>query len=78
MLGWHHRLDGHELLEHGKAVCMYDVIVLLKIMRESLPGRWQFSRDLEEVKEQAVVLPNGRAFQAEGTIDATVLAGKSI
>ena len=39
MLGWHHRLDGHELLEHGKGVCRYDVTVFLKIMRESLPER---------------------------------------
>ena len=46
-------------------------------MRERLPERWQVSRDLEEVREQAVGLPKGRAFQAEGTINATVLAGKS-
>jgi hypothetical protein len=46
-------------------------------MRERLPERWQVSRDLEEVREQAVGLPKGRAFQAEGTINATVLAWKS-
>ena len=55
----------------------YDVIILFKIMREILPERWQLSRDVEEVREQAVGLPKGRAFQAEGTINATVLAGKS-
>ena len=42
----------------------YDVIILFKIMRERLPERWQVSRDLEEVREQAVGLPKGRAFQA--------------
>ena len=46
-------------------------------MRERLPEGWQVSRDLEEVREQAVGLPKGRAFQAEGTINATVLAWKS-
>ena len=46
-------------------------------MRERLPERWQVSRDLEEVREQAVGLPKGRAFQAEETINATVLAWKS-
>ena len=46
-------------------------------MRESLPERWQLRRDVEEVSEQAMGLPKGRAFQAEGTISATVLAGKS-
>ena len=45
-------------------------------MRERLPERWQVSRDLEEVREQAVGLPKRRAFQAEGTINATVLAWK--
>ena len=55
----------------------YDVIILFKIMREILPERWQLSRDVEEVREQAVGLPKGRAFQAEGTINTTVLAGKS-
>ena len=54
----------------------YDII-LFKIMREILPERWQISRDVEEVREQAGVLPRGRAFQAEGTINARVLAGKS-
>ena len=43
-------------------------------MRESLPERCQVSRDLEEVREQAVGLSKGRALQAEGTTDATVLA----
>ena len=46
-------------------------------MRERLRERWQVSRDLEEVREQDVRLPKGRAFQAEGTINATVLAWKS-
>ena len=46
-------------------------------MRERLPERCQVSRDLEEVREQAVGLPKRRAFQAEGTINATVLAWKS-
>jgi len=46
-------------------------------MREILPEIWQVSRDLEEVREQAVGLPKGRAFHAEGTINATVLAWKS-
>ena len=55
----------------------YDVIILFKIMRESLLKRWQLSRDVEEVREQAMGLPEGRAFQAEATINATVLAGKS-
>ena len=55
----------------------YDVIILFKIMRESLLKRWQLSRDVEEVREQAVGLPKGRAFQAEETINATVLAWKS-
>ena len=55
-----------------------DVTILFKITRESLPERWQLSRDVEEVREQAVGLPNGRAFQAEGTINAIVLAGQSI
>ena len=55
----------------------YDVIILFKIMRKRLPKRWQVSRDLEELREQAMGLPKGRAFQAEGTINATVLAGKS-
>jgi len=41
-------------------------------MRESLPERWQVSRDLEEVREQAMGLSKGRAFQAEGTTNATV------
>ena len=54
----------------------YDII-LFKIMREILPERWQLRRDVEEVSEQAMGLPKGRAFQAEGTISATVLAGKS-
>ena len=45
-------------------------------MRESLPERCQVSRDLEEVREQAVGLSKGRAFQAEGTTNATVLAWK--
>ena len=58
-------------------MCRYDVIILFKIMRESLPERWQLSRDVEEVREQAVGLPKGKAFQAEGTINATFLAGKS-
>jgi len=58
-------------------VWRYDVIILFKIMRESLPERWQLSRDLEEVREQAVGLPKERGFQAEGTINTTVLAGKS-
>ena len=35
------------------------------------------SRDLEEVREHAMGLPEGRAFQAEGTAGATVLAGPS-
>ena len=56
---------------------MYDVIILFRIMRESIPERWQLRRDVEEVREQAIGLPKGRAFQAEGTINATVLAGKS-
>lgn len=43
-------------------------------MRESLPESWQVSRDLEEVREQAVGLSKGTAFQAEGTTNATVLA----
>ena len=47
-------------------------------MRESLPERWQLSIDVEEVREQAMGLPEGRAFQAEGTINAIVLAGQSI
>ena len=46
-------------------------------MREGLPERLQVSRDLEEVREQAVGLPKRRAFHAEGTINATVLAWKS-
>ena len=46
-------------------------------MRERLPERWQVSRDLEESREQAMGLPKGRAFQAEGTINARVLAWKS-
>ena len=46
-------------------------------MRERLPERLQVGRDLEEVREQAVGLPKRRAFQAEGTINATVLAWKS-
>ena len=46
-------------------------------MRESLPERWQVSRDLEEVREQAMGLSKGRAFQAEGIRNATVLAWKS-
>ena len=46
-------------------------------MRESLPERWQVNRDLEEVREQAMGLSKGRAFQAEGTRNATVLAWKS-
>ena len=54
-----------------------DVIILFKIMRERLRERWQVSRDLEEVREQDVGLSKGRAFQAEGTINATVLAWKS-
>ena len=54
-----------------------DVIILFKIMRERFRERWQVSRDLEEVREQDVGLPKGRAFQAEGTINATVLAWKS-
>ncbi|KAM9667981.1 uncharacterized protein ACBT57_007699 isoform 1-T1 [Dama dama] len=45
--------------------------------RESLPERWQVSRDLEEAREQAMELSKGRAFQAEGTTNATVLAWKS-
>ena len=77
MCGWYHRLNGHELLDHRKGVSRYDVIMLLKIMRESLPERWQLRRDLKEVREQAVVSPKGRALQAEGTINARVLAGKS-
>jgi len=40
-------------------------------MRERLPERLQVSRDLEEVREQAVGLPKRRAFHAEGTINAT-------
>ena len=44
---------------------------------EGKSERWQLSRDVEEVREQAGVLPRGRAFQAEGTINARVLAGKS-
>ena len=32
---------------------------------------------MEEVREQAMGLPKGRVFQAEGTINAIVLAGKS-
>ena len=55
----------------------YDVIILFKIMRESLPERWQLKRDVEEVREQTIGLPKGRAFQAKGTINVTVLAGKS-
>ena len=55
----------------------YDII-LFKIMREILPERWQISRDVEEVREQAMGLPKRRAFQTEGTINTTVLAGKSI
>ena len=58
-------------------MCRYDVIILLKMMRESLPERSQLSRDLGEVREQAQELPKGRAFQEEGTINATVLAGES-
>ena len=77
MGGWYHRLNGHELLDHRKGVSRYDVIMLLKTMRESLPEIWHLRRDLEEVREQAIVLPKGRAFQAEGTINARVLAGKS-
>ena len=46
-------------------------------MRESLSERWQVSRDAEEVREQAVGLPKGRTLQAEGTINATILAWKS-
>jgi len=46
-------------------------------MRERLPERLQVSRDLEEVREQAVGLPKRRAFHAEGTINATVQAWKS-
>ena len=46
-------------------------------MRESLPERWQLSRDLEEVREQALGLSKGRAFQAEGATNATVVAWKS-
>ena len=46
-------------------------------MRKRLPKRWQVSRDLEELREQAMGLPKGRAFQAEGTINAIVLAWKS-
>ena len=57
-------------------MCRY-VTILFKTMRESLPERWQLSRDVEEVGEQALGFPKGRAFQAEGTINATVLAGKS-
>ena len=58
-------------------MCRYDVIILFRIMRESIPERWQLRRDVEEVREQAMGLPKGRAFQAEGTINATVPAGKS-
>ena len=65
------------MLDHGKGICRYDVIILFKIMRERLPERWQVSRDLEELREQAMGLPKGRAFQAEGTINAIVLAWKS-
>ena len=46
-------------------------------MRERLRERWQVSRDLEEVREVGMGLPRGRAFQAEGTINARVLAWKS-
>ena len=46
-------------------------------MRESLSERWQLSRDLEEVREQAFGLSKGRAFQAEGATNATVVACKS-
>ena len=55
-------------------MCRYDVIILFKVMRESLPERCQVSRDLEEVREQAVGLSKGRAFQAEA--NATALAWK--
>ena len=33
-----------------------DVTILFKIMRESLPERWQLNRDVEEVSEQAMGL----------------------
>ena len=56
---------------------MYDVIILFKIMRESHPERWQVSRDLEEVREQAMWLPKARAFPGKGTINATILQWKS-
>ena len=46
--------------------------------KEGKSERQQLGRDVEEVREQAVGLPNGRAFQAEGTINAIVLAGQSI
>ena len=58
-------------------MCRYDVIILFRIMRESIPERWQLRRDVEEVREQTIGLPKGRAFQAEGIINVTVLAGKS-
>ena len=46
-------------------------------MRESHPERWQVSRDLEEVREQAMWLPKARAFPGKGTINATILQWKS-
>ena len=65
-------MDGMELIRHLGELHYQGGIIIVSEMDHKV-----VSRDLEDVREQAVGLPKGRAFQAEGTINATVLAWKS-
>lgn len=62
--------------EWGHNVCLYGRSVLNREIRDGLTGTWHFSKDMKEVRTQALWVTGGKMVQRTGIPHAN--AGRQI
>lgn len=55
-------------------MCQYGRLVLNREIRDGLTGTWHFSKDMKEVRMQAMWVTGGRMVQRKGIPHANALS----